>query len=111
MKMEAGSGADTCARGIQSGGDIARRSGAPRIANQRGRRSSLSHMQPLVTYGKAEQMRGIKGLIFLPCLSIVASRTPQNHNKSTWRLKIGNGSLKTDANGFDLGHIRKLDCL
>lgn len=36
MKMEAGSGADTFARGIQSEGDIARQSAEPKIANRRG---------------------------------------------------------------------------
>lgn len=36
MKMEAGSGADTFARGMQSEGDIARQSGEPKIANLRG---------------------------------------------------------------------------
>lgn len=41
MKMEAGSAADTLARGMQSEGDIARQSGEPKIANGGGHRCSL----------------------------------------------------------------------
>lgn len=55
-------------------------------------------LQPWFRDCKAEQMRVMKDLIPLPCLSFAANHTPPpNPNKSTWRLKIGDERLETDA--------------
>lgn len=39
----------------------------------------------------------MKDLIPLLCLGFAANHTPPSPNKSTWRLKIGDGRSETDA--------------
>lgn len=94
MKMGAESGADAFAKGIQSEGDVPRQRGEPKTEH-RSRRPLL----PSWSFGDrkawARESKERSDSLTLPWLCS-QSYTP-NHNKSTWRLKIGCGRSKTDA--------------
>lgn len=104
MKMEAESGADTLPEEFRGREMFQGEVGHPRQSTAGASAAPLLTL-PSSRYCKAEQMRVVKGLILLPWLGFAANHTPQNHNRSVWRLVVGDGISKTNSTDLTLAAL------